>query len=164
MNKVRTSSKAGAALVFLALISSGNFLGEVYSLSPQGKATLLSSAGSSVIEHSHEPLASPLTRRSILSTAAWSLVLGEAVLTGNPTLCAAEDSFVYTRKQTVMQKKELTYQISIPSTMSEGSKPVKTHLDEVNFFSDSVKRYQYGITVDPVRISSLKEVSSNRKE
>lgn len=41
--------------------------------------------------------------------------------------------------------------------MKEGSKPVKTHLDEVNFVSESVKRYQYGITVDPVRISSLKE-------
>jgi hypothetical protein len=97
-----------------------------------------------------------------LSTAAWSLVLGGAALAENPTLADAaeetETSFVYTRKQTVLNKKELGYQISIPSTMNEGSKPVKTHLDEVNFVSESVKRYQYGITVDPVRISSLKEV------
>lgn len=87
--------------------------------------------------------------------------MGGAALAENPTLADAaeetETSFVYTRKQTVLNKKELGYQISIPSTMNEGSKPVKTHLDEVNFVSESVKRYQYGITVDPVRISSLKE-------
>lgn len=107
-----------------------------------------------------------MTRRSVFSKAAWSLVVGEAVLSGNPSLAnaAGEDSFVYTRKQTVMNKKELNYQISIPSTMNEGSKPVKTHLDEVNFVSESVKRYQYGITVDPVRISSLKEVSAKSQK
>jgi len=80
-------------------------------------------------------------------------------MTGNPMLAdaAEESSFVYTRKQTVLNTKELNYQITIPSSMNEGSKPVKTHLDEVNFVSESVKRYQYGITVDPVRISSLQE-------
>ena len=166
MNKMKKTSQV---LAFLTLLSCGNLFGDVYSLSPHGKtaAPVSSSAASSVSTSSdlpHEPLASPLTRRSVLSTAAWSLVLGEAVLTGNPTLAAAEeDSFVYTRKQTVMNKKELSYQIAIPSTMNEGSKPVKTHLDEVNFFSESVKRYQYGITVDPVRISSLKEVSAYQK-
>lgn len=41
--------------------------------------------------------------------------------------------------------------------MKEDSKPLKTHLDEVNFVSETIKRYQYGITVDPVRITSLKE-------
>ncbi len=171
MNKVRRISHAGIALAFIALISSGNFLGEVYSLllQQEGTVPLLSSADSSSstpTDHPHELLSSPLTRRSALSTAAWSLVIGESALTGNPSLSSAaeEDSFVYTRKQTVMNKKELSYQISIPSTMNEGSKPVKTHLDEVNFFSESVKRYQYGITVDPVRISSLKEVSANPTE
>ena len=167
MNKVRKISQAGVALAFMALVSSGNFLGEVYSLSLQQKAVVpLSpspdSSGSTATDRPQELLSSPLTRRSALSTAAWSLVIGQAALTGNPALsCAAEeDSFVYTRKQTVMNKKELSYQIAIPSTMNEGSKPVKTHLDEVNFVSESVKRYQYGITVDPVRISSLKEVST----
>ncbi|OEU17251.1 hypothetical protein FRACYDRAFT_151807, partial [Fragilariopsis cylindrus CCMP1102] len=53
--------------------------------------------------------------------------------------------------------KELTYQIAIPSSMKESSKPIKTHLDEVNFMSESTRGYQYGITVDPVRITSIKE-------
>jgi len=101
------------------------------------------------------------SRRSVLATVAWSLLVGEAALVGNPKQADAADddeaSFLYTRKQIVLNKKELNYQISIPSSMKEGSKPVKTHLDEVNFMSETVKRYQYGITVDPVRISSLKE-------
>eukprot|EP00536_Pseudo-nitzschia_multiseries_P012107 jgi/Psemu1/207741/e_gw1.445.33.1 len=87
-------------------------------------------------------------------------MVGEAALVGTPTHANAADdetSYLYTRKQTVLNKKELNYQISIPSSMKEGSKPVKTHVDEVNFVSDTVKRYQYGITVDPVRISSLTE-------
>jgi hypothetical protein len=164
MNQARRRSQSVVAFVYLAFISSGNFLGEVSSWSPQTKATtplsFSSSSDPALAERSHEPLSSPTSRRCVLSAAAWSLVLGGAALTENPTLAdaAEEASFVYTRKQTVLNKKELGYQISIPSTLNEGSKPVKTHLDEVNFVSESVKRYQYGITVDPVRISSLKEV------
>jgi len=41
--------------------------------------------------------------------------------------------------------------------MKQGSKPLKTHLDEINFSSETVPKYQIGITVDPVRIKSLKE-------
>ena len=154
MNK----SQLAFALLFLTLISSGYFPSGVSALSPSKVTVSSSASGSTVTGLSHEPLP---TRRSLLSTAAWSLMLGESVLAGNPSLAnaAEQDSFEYTRTQTVMNKKELKYQISIPSTMNEGSKPVKTHLDEVNFVSESVKRYQYGITVDPVRISSLKEVS-----
>ena len=36
-------------------------------------------------------------------------------------------------------------------------KPLKTHLDEVNFQSPDFSGYQFGITVDPVRIESLAE-------
>merc|ERR1712238_42158 len=68
-----------------------------------------------------------------------------------------ENDKLYKRKLNVLTSKELTYQIAIPSSMKESSKPVKTHLDEVNFRSESTKGYQYGITVDPVRISSLKQ-------
>ena len=158
-----TRSHSAIALVFLTLISSGNFLNGVSALSPHPSSSI---STQNAATQSDSLLSSPMTRRSVFSKAAWSLVVGEAVLSGNPSLAnaAGEDSFVYTRKQTVMNKKELNYQISIPSTMNEGSKPVKTHLDEVNFVSESVKRYQYGITVDPVRISSLKEVSANSQK
>lgn len=52
---------------------------------------------------------------------------------------------------------KFSYSIDIPSTMKQSAKPVKTHQDEVNFGSESISRYQYGVTVDPVRINSLKE-------
>jgi len=68
-----------------------------------------------------------------------------------------ENDKLFIRKLKVLSSKELTYQIDIPSSMKESSKPVKTHLDEVNFRAENTKGYQYGITVDPVRISSLKE-------
>lgn len=55
------------------------------------------------------------------------------------------------------QIEKFSYSINIPPTMQQSQKPVKTHQDEVNFKSDDVKGYQYGITVDPVRINSLKE-------
>lgn len=44
-----------------------------------------------------------------------------------------------------------------PGFIGPGQKPLKTHLDEVNFQSSEVPGYQIGITVDPVRISSLAE-------
>ena len=55
---------------------------------------------------------------------------------------------------------KFSYSIDIPSTMKQSAKPVKTHQDEVNFGSESISRYQYGVTVDPVRINSLKEVNN----
>ena len=167
--KTRGRIRSSAALGFLALIVLLSMICEVSSWSARSKRTTLSVPSSSTScsdvtlasERPNVPSSSLTSRRSVLSTAAWSLVLTEAaVLASNPIAAhaAEETSFLYTRNQNVLNKKNLSYQISIPSSMKEGSKPVKTHLDEVNFVSDSVKRYQYGITVDPVRISSLKEV------
>jgi PsbP len=44
-----------------------------------------------------------------------------------------------------------------PGFVGPGQKPLKTHLDEVNFQSSEIPGYQIGITVDPVRISTLTE-------
>lgn len=142
----RTQSTFGA--VFLAFLSSGSWLCSVSCLS--------SSA------HAKTPFVadSALSRRSVLSISAWSLLVGEAVLPRQAGAAEGENPLIYTRQQKVLNSKELHYDITIPSTMKEGSKPVKTHLDEVNFVSEDIKRYQYGITVDPVRIASLKEVCS----
>lgn len=63
-----------------------------------------------------------------------------------PTQAAAES---FTR-----QTSDFGYQFDPPEGMQVGNKPLKTHLDEVNF-SSSLPKYQYGITVDPVRIESL---------
>lgn len=68
------------------------------------------------------------------------------------------------------ETKDFSYVFEPPPGMEPGNKPLKTHLDEVNFFSkanDGIdddnaqprrrRGYQYGITVDPVRIASLTE-------
>lgn len=65
------------------------------------------------------------------------------------------------QRQIIPKQSHSAYQIILPNngaTFSETQKPVKTHLDEVNLVSGEIKGYQYGITVDPVRINSLKEV------
>lgn len=56
---------------------------------------------------------------------------------------------------------KFAYSITIPESLKEGSKPVKTHQDEINFVASEIRGYQYGITADPVRINSLKEVGEN---
>jgi hypothetical protein len=76
----------------------------------------------------------------------------------NTTPTPAKSSSPVYQRQNVNSK--ISYSISVPSTFQETQKPVKTHLDEINFVSDDVKGYQFGITVDPVRINSLKEVST----
>ena len=46
-----------------------------------------------------------------------------------------------------------------PGGMEPGEKPVKTHLYEKNWKSSNLPKYTFGVTVDPVRIQSLQEVS-----
>jgi hypothetical protein len=92
------------------------------------------------------------SRRDFLSSVS------AAVLLINPL---AKDAFaddsatapaspLYTR-----QSDKFGYTFQPPPSLSEGNKPLKTHLDEVNFFGSN--GYQVGITIDPVRISSLSE-------
>ena len=53
---------------------------------------------------------------------------------------------------------QFAYSIQFPSQFDgPGNKPVKTHLDEVNFQSNVWNGYQFGITIDPVRIQSLSQ-------
>lgn len=55
------------------------------------------------------------------------------------------------------------YRFVPPPEMEPGAKPVKTHLFEMNWKSPSTPKYTFGITIDPVRISSLKEVRTSWK-
>ena len=82
------------------------------------------------------------SRRRLLDTAACSLFLcpqpGHAATVG------------FRR-----QEKDFGYLVNLPQYMSQPSnKPLKTHLDEINFSAGGAN---IGITVDPVRISSLRE-------
>lgn len=73
-----------------------------------------------------------------------------AVLTFLPSQPALAE--VFTR-----QTDQLSYEFQPPPNFGAGNKPLKTHLDEINFKSEDVGGYQFGITVDPVRIESLRQ-------
>ena len=70
------------------------------------------------------------------SATCWSLL--------TPTTASA-----YVRSNDKFQ-----YQIELPEGAVESGKPLKTHLDEINFKLDN---FSVGVSVDPVRIDSLAE-------
>mmetsp|Transcript_15812 Transcript_15812/g.39293 ORF Transcript_15812/g.39293 Transcript_15812/m.39293 type:complete len:385 (+) Transcript_15812:69-1223(+) len=77
------------------------------------------------------------------------------------TAATDRNSNVYRRQLDVNNaggsgQKTVSYQIEFPPGMDEGSKPLKTHLDEVNFALPTTS-FKVGITVDPVKITSLQE-------
>jgi hypothetical protein len=111
----------------------------------------------------HPP--SPISRRTVFVTTSAAITAISLPDNAFHSARAVDlSTSLYTRqKQDTSTKQQaavapISYQIELPSSMKESSKPVKTHLDEVNFSSETIKGYQYGVTVDPVRISSLKEV------
>ena len=176
-------SLGSVVVVVLVGISVGNWLPAVNCWSLPSRTTksldssfISSSLSPSSVDDSSQPLlkvsnhlpSSPsstsTSRRSVLSTvvtaSAWSFLSLSLIVAPKNVYAAMDDdnSSLFIRKLKVLSDKELTYQIAIPSSMKESSKPIKTHLDEVNFMSESTRGYQYGITVDPVRITSIKEV------
>ena len=96
--------------------------------------------GDSMIDSSRRNAISNLS----LMTAASLIGLGA------PEFASAAEPFV-------RQGKEYGYTFAPPPGFAPGKKPVQTHLDEVNFNLEGVAKYTYGVTVDPVRINSLKE-------
>jgi hypothetical protein len=114
-------------------------------------------------------ISTSFSRRSMLEMSEWNFLTVAISSFVCPPAVLADDSsveptttttpFLYKRQQDLKSpQQQLSYEIVIPSSMKGSAKPVKTHLDEINFLSEAIKGYQYGITVDPVRITSLKEV------
>ena len=87
------------------------------------------------------------TRRLLLTTTISALV----------SLHPFQKSWAATGQDTNGVQQDYAFQP--PPNFEATQKPVKTHLQEVNYVSTDMKGYQYGITVDPVRINSLREVS-----
>jgi uncharacterized protein YggU (UPF0235/DUF167 family) len=104
------------------------------------------------------------TRRNVLEYWTAAAVAAVATTTITPPIAWAADDAAANADVVTLFRREtdtVSYSITIPSGMKQSQKPVKTHLDEINFVSETVKGYQYGITVDPVRINSLKEVRTH---
>lgn len=78
-------------------------------------------------------------------------------LASSPFQIAANSAQASTDEVFVKTTADFSYAISPPPSFDVTNKPLKTHLEEVNFVSSSTKGYQFGVTVDPVRINSLKE-------
>ena len=61
----------------------------------------------------------------------------------------------YTRTASPSDKFKFGYTVTPPPLFVPGNKPLKTHLDEINFSPPDVRGYTLGVTVDPVRISKI---------
>ena len=55
------------------------------------------------------------------------------------------------------QRYSYKYTVTPPPSFTSSNKPLKTHLDEINFSDPDVRGYTLGVTVDPVRIKSIRE-------
>lgn len=63
----------------------------------------------------------------------------------------------YTRAPSPGDKFRFGYTVTPPPSFVASNKPLKTHLDEINFSPPGVRGYTLGVTVDPVRISGIRD-------
>ncbi|EJK53960.1 hypothetical protein THAOC_26500 [Thalassiosira oceanica] len=102
-----------------------------------------------------EEVTSVVRRRGFIQQSAASASL---VLLSPSLACASGDDYgaaqPYVKKGD--GKFQFAYTVTPPASFTSSNKPLKTHLDEINFSGD-VRGYQVGVTVDPVRIKSIKE-------
>ena len=96
-------------------------------------------------------LSETLSRRAVLEKTTSSFFLGSIAFAANAN--ADDDEFV-------TRGNRFAYRFVPPEEMEQGTKPVKTHLFEINWKSKTTPKYTFGITIDPVRIQNLKEVRS----
>lgn len=94
-----------------------------------------------------------LSRRKIVGQLS-SLVLCPIVGVASPALASTDE---YIRTPSPNDKFKFSYTVTPPPSFAPGNKPLKTHLDEINFSPPDVRGYTLGVTVDPVRISSIKD-------
>ncbi len=104
------------------------------------------------------------SRRSLFKKTAVTVTLGGLSLLSTftfPSQVKAEGVEIETVASSTFRrtntKLNFGYEfITPPSVIKTSNKPLQTHLDEINL-PTSTKGYTYGITVDPIRIKSLKE-------
>jgi PsbP len=99
------------------------------------------------------------SRRQIVRSGVASVILS---LVGPSSSSRVRAAIVESDENNVLKRstKDFAYEFAIPTSSNSfqlSNKPVKTHLEEINVTNDQYKGYQYGITVDPVRISSMSE-------
>lgn len=104
------------------------------------------------------PTTTTCRRRAFVTGLTGWLAAATATTTASTALPAVAAGDIATGVF-VRRTDQLAYQFQPPTEFGTvpNNKPLKTHLDEVNFISPNRKGYQFGITVDPVRIGSLED-------
>ena len=151
-------------LTLLTIASNFDFIEAFQSPSPISKLDLTSShhADSSEKAAIIEEMGSALQRREFIKQ---SLVAVNSVLALS-SLPSFADTIAETQKPSTTyvsppnQKYSYKYTVTPPPSFTSSNKPLKTHLDEINFSDPDVRGYTLGITVDPVRIKSIREFGS----
>lgn len=113
------------------------------------------------------PLSPPraLRRRDLLGRLATTtpsllaIVAAASATTSVPARAAAapEKRQAYTRVRSDKQGNKFGYTLSVSPSLEPSNKPLQTHLDEVNLLCPEIRGYQYGVTVDMIRIKNLRD-------
>mmetsp|Transcript_27989 Transcript_27989/g.43511 ORF Transcript_27989/g.43511 Transcript_27989/m.43511 type:complete len:228 (-) Transcript_27989:145-828(-) len=90
-------------------------------------------------------------RRQFIKTSIAFGALLPFTASADDTDFVDDESIIY-----ASEGKGFGYLFRPPDGFKKGNKPLKTHLDEINFGKEGERGYTFGITVDPVRIESLK--------
>lgn len=109
--------------------------------------------------HRQKALSSPLHRRDLFGRmiTTTSSILATVAATPTTVHAAAVQNQVYTRVRSDKQGKKFGFTLSVSPSMEPSNKPLQTHMDEVNLVYPEIRGYQYGITVDMIRLKNLRD-------
>jgi hypothetical protein len=154
-------------LVVLALAALGfgngfQFLSPIHIRKNVGPNVIIFSAGelSSDLPCVGDEYSSGIERREFIKQAVLSASTG-IVLSLPPRPSFADTTIETQQSQSAAYfsppGEKFSYTVTPPPSFTASNKPLKTHLDEINFSSPDVRGYTLGVTVDPVRIKSIRE-------
>lgn len=155
--------KAHLLFFFLSVINVDSFVqkssaGRLLKFRQDIKTPLLCAVFSGHEDTGGDSESPSILRRNLIQSASSILLFSQfsSPSTANDeTSPAPQPSEPYIRQPS--SKEKFSYTITPPPSFVPGNKPLKTHLDEINFSSPDVKGYTVGVTVDPVRISSIRQ-------
>lgn len=96
-----------------------------------------------------------LDRRQIISNLMTMTMAGMSTAAAAPFAVMAEEGDVAAAEWQVAGVAEAAYTFQHPPGFVPYSKPLKTHLSELNLKCDGVRGYVVGVAVDPVKLASL---------
>ena len=140
------------SLTILFLVLASSICNLVQSFSVRNGSWNLGELSESPIAQSSAEHHEDWSRRKFL--IGFTTISASAVLSTLPSRAQDEIENVYKRSNS---KNKFGYSLTLPPSFTESNKPLQTHLDEINLSDPNIKGYQIGITVDPIRIKSLKD-------